>query len=140
MDKFEAYKVFIGTHWDVYLDPLQPRLGQVYIWAKNNGEVTDLSEASPEEFHELHLLLQKVSGALSALFNPDLFNYASLGNTVKHLHVHIIPRYKENRSFEGVEFIDCTFGQHYEVNPPTKELSGEWIEKLRMAISNQIEQ
>jgi diadenosine tetraphosphate (Ap4A) HIT family hydrolase len=138
MDKFEAYKIFTGTHWDVYLDHLQPRLGQVYIWAKNNGDVTDLSEASHEEFQELHLLMQKVRQALATLFSPDLFNYASLGNTVRHLHVHMIPRYKDSRSFENVEFTDHTFGQHYEVNPPTKKLSAEWIEKLRRAISDQI--
>ncbi len=140
MDKFETYKIFTGTHWDVYLDHLQPRLGQVYIWAKNNGDVTDLSEASHEEFQELHLLMQKVRLALATIFSPDLFNYASLGNTVRHLHVHIIPRYKESRSFEKIEFTDRTFGQHYEVTPPTKALSAEWIEKLRKAISDKMKQ
>ena len=139
MDKFEAYKVFTGNHWTIYIDHLQPRLGQVYIWA-NRSDAVDLTEANPPELLELHDLLLKVRKALVVLFNPDLFNYASLGNTVKHLHVHVIPRYRENRTFEGVTLTDNTFGKHYEVDPVRTELPVDWIEKVRKAIGEQMNQ
>jgi diadenosine tetraphosphate (Ap4A) HIT family hydrolase len=34
-------------------------------------------------------------------FQPDLINYASLGNVIKHFHYHIIPRYKDDPNWGG---------------------------------------
>ena len=47
------------------------------------------------------------------LFQPDLFNYASLGNEIRHLHIHVVPRYKKQRIFQGIEFIDKKWNYFY---------------------------
>ena len=45
---------------------------------------------------------------------PDMpLNYASLGNIARHLHVHVIPRYKSSRFFDGITFTDQRWGQNY---------------------------
>ena len=43
---------------------------------------------------------------LTSCFQPDHFNYAFLMNKDAHVHLHIIPRYRGQRAFAGVEFQD----------------------------------
>lgn len=38
----------------------------------------------------------KVARALAAYYQPIKMNYETLGNTVPHLHTHLLPRYKED--------------------------------------------
>jgi diadenosine tetraphosphate (Ap4A) HIT family hydrolase len=40
--------------------------------------------------------MKSLARAISGVFDPDLFNYAMLGNAVRHLHWHIIPRYADD--------------------------------------------
>ena len=47
------------------------------------------------------------------MFHPDLMNYAALGNVAHHLHVHFIPRYQQQRQFQGVKFKDQRWGKNY---------------------------
>lgn len=56
-------------------------------------------EASLEERNELIDVLERTKQALQEEFNPDGFNIginegADAGQTVMHLHIHLIPRYK----------------------------------------------
>ena len=41
-------------------------------------------------------------------------DYASLGNTFRHLHVHLVPRYREPREFLGLTFVDARWGRNYD--------------------------
>ena len=36
--------------------------------------------------------------AIWARFHPVKLNYLTLGNTVPHLHTHIVPRYRDDRA------------------------------------------
>ena len=42
-----------------------------------------------------------------------MFNYATLGNVVNHVHLHLIPRYKEEMIFDGITFKDKNWGRNY---------------------------
>jgi diadenosine tetraphosphate (Ap4A) HIT family hydrolase len=59
-------------------------------------------EANPGEQHALLELLAKSKAALDAEFHPDGYNIgindgAAAGQTVAHLHIHLIPRYAGDR-------------------------------------------
>ncbi len=52
--------------------------------------------------------MRDLKRALIELFKPDVFNYAFLGNEIRHLHGHVVPRYKEPRVLLGQFLkIDC---------------------------------
>ena len=40
-------------------------------------------------------------------------NYAALSNVSNKIHVHVVPRYKEARTFNGVVVKDTRWGQNY---------------------------
>jgi len=98
-------------HWTVIIHPNQFYLGRCMV--KLNRHIIDLCETKQKEREELFEVLVKLRDALKELFSPDLFNYALLGNVVNHLHVHFIPRYKEERKFKGIRFLDERWGKNY---------------------------
>jgi diadenosine tetraphosphate (Ap4A) HIT family hydrolase len=60
-------------------------------------------EANAHEQHALLELLAKSRAALEAEYHPDGYNIginegAAAGQTVPHLHMHLIPRYAGDRS------------------------------------------
>jgi diadenosine tetraphosphate (Ap4A) HIT family hydrolase len=60
-------------------------------------------EATPQERDEMLALLDAAREAALAEFRPDGFNVgindgAAAGQTVPHLHMHLIPRYRGDRA------------------------------------------
>ena len=51
-------------------------------------------------------MIRRLRSILTDLFNPDQFNYSFLMNLDAHIHLHMIPRYKGDRNFGGVRFVD----------------------------------
>ena len=119
------------TYWTLMLHPNQRFLGRCLIALNRHEE--DLLETTAEEKEELFMIMEQTRTALSKLFRPDRYNYSSLGNVIRHLHVHIIPRYRSSRKFENILFKDKTWGQ-----PPWPNeehpLRKADFEKLRKAI------
>lgn len=60
--------------------------------------IASLFETTEEERSDLWQLLNEVRGQLTSRHQPDGFNIAvndgaAAGQTVQHLHIHLIPRY-----------------------------------------------
>ncbi len=55
---------------------------------------TGLEQLSDDEYAQYTADLRRAMKAIAGAVKPDLMNYASLGNSIPHLHYHIIPRYK----------------------------------------------
>ena len=58
-------------------------------------------DLSDEELKELLDIMKKTKQIIDEKYNPDAYNIGvndgeAAGRTVHHLHVHIIPRYKED--------------------------------------------
>src|SRR3954469_8058276 len=64
------------------------------IW--RGRHVVEPFELSDDETTTYWLDVLKVAKAISAYFKPIKMNYETLGNTVPHLHTHLIPRYRED--------------------------------------------
>lgn len=62
----------------------------------NKGHKTELFQLSKKEQIAYMEDLVKVAKAINDAFHPVKMNYELLGNTVPHLHWHIIPRKKSD--------------------------------------------
>ncbi|MFQ5406541.1 MAG: HIT family protein [Candidatus Micrarchaeia archaeon] len=120
-----------GRRWDIHLHPNQRNLGRSFICLKKSK--FDFFELTAFEFDDLKKTVKKLVRALTVLFKPDLFNYAFLGNKVRRLHLHVVPRYKTPRKIMGVKFIDKAWGQNY-AKAPVKTLNSRKFMQLKEAI------
>jgi len=92
-----AARVFEDEHVYAFMDAFPQSKGHTLVIPKHT-EARNLLEEEPERLANLFLGVQRVARAVRAALNPDgivitQFNGAASGQTVYHLHVHIIPRW-----------------------------------------------
>lgn len=92
-----AARVFEDEHVYAFMDVFPQARGHTLVIPKQSTARNLLDEA-PEVLAPLMLGVQRVARAVRAALNPDgivitQFNGAPAGQTVFHLHVHIIPRW-----------------------------------------------
>ena len=110
---YEQLKIKSYKHWDLYLHENQCYLGRVFVLLKDDEGVDDFLGIEGEVRNEFFSIGEDVKSALKTLFHPDKMNYAALSNTSPVIHVHIVPRYKEPRTFAGMIFKDDRWGQNF---------------------------
>ncbi len=77
-----------------------------YIRIITQKHIKEFSELSDEEAINLMLTVKKIEKVLIDELNPEKVNIASLGNMVPHLHIHIIPRFKNDPWWPGAVFCE----------------------------------
>ena len=101
--------------------------GRCNVVYKDHG--IEFHELSEEQRNAFMRDVAKVAKAIAAIFNPDKINYGAYADTLSHLHMHIVPKYKNGYGFGGV----------FEMNPQKVELSdveyAELIEKIKAELS-----
>ena len=93
-----AARVFEDEHVYAFMDAFPQSKGHCLVIPKHTA-ARNLLEEEPERLANLMLGVQRVARAVRAALNPDgimisQFNGAASGQTVYHLHVHIIPRWE----------------------------------------------
>jgi histidine triad (HIT) family protein len=91
-------KVFEDSDTLVFMDIFPQTQGHCLVLPKN-VEARNLLDLPPEKIDALFRRVQKVTQAVTKALKPDgvtvtQFNGAPAGQTVFHLHVHILPRYE----------------------------------------------
>jgi diadenosine tetraphosphate (Ap4A) HIT family hydrolase len=88
-------RIFAGEVSDAYLQKVGIQRGySLVVWrGRHVAEPTELSE---DEASAYWLELLRVGRALEAHFEPVKVNYDLLGNSLPHLHTHVIPRYADD--------------------------------------------
>ena len=99
-----AVRVFEDDHVLAFMDVFPQARGHTLVIPKHSTARNFLEEA-PEIIGPLMLGVQRVARAVRAALEPDgvlinQFNGAASGQTVYHLHVHIIPRW-EGQALRG---------------------------------------
>ncbi len=96
----------------------QSKLGRFVVAYKDHvSEIVDLSE---EDRNAFMADVVKVSNAIHQAFQPDKVNYGAYGDTGHHLHMHLVPKYKEGDEWGGV----------FQMNPNKIHLTTEGYEEL----------
>jgi diadenosine tetraphosphate (Ap4A) HIT family hydrolase len=129
-------------YWTLLLhEEPSPFIGKAVIWLAREGDMQRYSQLSREELNELHIVLQEYETALETLWQPDHINYMWLGNLFHehsgHGHMHVFPRFKDPREFDGVQFVDKKYGNfHVPYEVPT--FTRTQMELVRDAIKQEL--
>jgi diadenosine tetraphosphate (Ap4A) HIT family hydrolase len=88
-------RYFAGEASDAYLvrADIQRGLSVVFFRGRHVAEPTELTHAEAAAYGREVL---RVGRALEAVLSPIKLNYDLLGNSVPHLHTHIVPRYADD--------------------------------------------
>lgn len=88
-------RISAGRYTDAYLQRADVQRGYtLVIWrGRHINEPTELAKAEAAGYWAEVLA---VARALIRLYKPLKMNYETLGNSVPHLHTHLIPRYTED--------------------------------------------
>jgi len=93
-----------------------------------NHHAMEFHELSNEQRNAFMHDVAIVGKAIASAFNPTKINYGSYADTISHLHMHIVPKYKDGYGFGGV----------FEMNPQKITLSdaeyAELIEKIKAGL------
>ena len=91
-------RTFEGRFSDAYLQ--RADVGQkgytIVIW--RGRHVADPTELSAEEASGYFAEVLRVGAAVEEHFRPIKLNFEMLGNSLPHLHTHVVPRYLDDGS------------------------------------------
>ena len=68
--------------------------------------VQKVTQLSLQEYRELSDSIYCAAQAVTDLLHPDKINYLILGDTSTHLHVHIVPKYRNGKDWGKVFLTD----------------------------------
>lgn len=90
--------------------------------------VSEIVNISDEDRNAFFADVDRAAKAIHAVFKPDKLNYGMYGDTGCHLHMHLVPKYKDGYEWGGV----------FQMNPGLKKLTdaeyAEMIEKIKAAL------
>ena len=90
------------------------------------SEIVDISDGERTAFCAD---VDRAAKAIHVAFHPDKLNYGAYGDTGCHLHMHLVPKYRDGFEWGGV----------FEMNPGktflTEEQYAEMIAKLKAALA-----
>jgi diadenosine tetraphosphate (Ap4A) HIT family hydrolase len=88
-------RIFAGEVGDAYLQRADVQRGYtVVIW--RGRHVVEPTELTQDEAARYWLEVVRVGWALEKHLEPVKMNYDLLGNSLPHLHTHVLPRYADD--------------------------------------------
>ena len=91
--------------------------------------VSEIVDISDEERNAFFADVNRAAKAIHKAFNPDKVNYGAYGDTGCHLHMHLVPKYKDGYEWGGV----------FEMNPQKVFLSDAEYDALIKQIKDNLE-
>jgi diadenosine tetraphosphate (Ap4A) HIT family hydrolase len=88
-------RIYESDHTDAYLQRAGVQRGYtIVIW--RGRHVTEPTELTATEAREYGNDVLTVARALIAHYRPLKMNYETLGNSLPHLHTHLVPRFRDD--------------------------------------------
>ncbi len=78
----------------------QSHRGRVIVACKKH--VDDITMLTREERQQYLEDVNHVAETLHRLFHPDKINFGAYGDTMHHLHFHLVPKYRDGYEWGGV--------------------------------------
>jgi len=67
-----------------------------------NDHAVEFHELSDEQRNAFMRDVARVGKAIAKVFNPEKINYGAYADKISHLHMHVVPKYKDGPGFGGV--------------------------------------
>ena len=99
LDKFGIYICDLRVS-SLILFKEQSKPGRVVVAYKDH--VSEIVNISEEERNAFMADVVQAANALHKAFHPDKVNYGAYGDTGCHLHMHLVPKYKDGDEWGGV--------------------------------------
>lgn len=87
--------------------------------------VSEIVNISDDERNRFFADVNRAAKAIHAVFQPNKVNYGAYGDTGCHLHMHLVPKYKDEFEWGGVFAMNP--GQKYLTDAEYEEI----IEKIK---------
>ena len=113
-------------HSKLYLFKEQSHKGRVIVACRDH--IREIAELSDEDRNDFMADVVRVSKAVSRAFHPDKMNYGMYSDTLHHLHVHLVPKYKDGFEWGGV----------FAMNPGQTLLTDEEYSKIIEEIKKEL--
>ena len=88
-------RIFAGEVSDAYLNRNDIQRGYTIVTWRGR-HVAEPTELEPDEAAAYWLEVLRVGAAIERHLGPVKMNYDILGNSVPHLHTHVVPRYADD--------------------------------------------
>ena len=122
LDKFGIYICDLSVS-TLILFKEQSHPGRCIVAYKDH--VSEIVNISDQERNAFFSDVNRAAKAIHKTFHPDKINYGAYGDTGCHLHMHLVPKYKDEFEWGGV----------FAMNPDQRYLSEaeyeEMIEKIK---------
>jgi len=112
----------------LYLFKEQSHKGRCIVAYKDH--VSEITELNDEELLAFIKDVQIVAKAIHKAFNPTKVNYGAYGDSGHHLHMHLVPKYKEDE-FE--------FNSTFAMDPNKYKPDEETLKQIGLKIMENIE-
>lgn len=95
-------KIYEDEHVYAFLDISQVSKGHTLVIPKTHTR--NIYDTPPEIAQELFARIPKIAHAIKAAYKPEgmnilVNNETPAGQTVFHLHIHLLPKYEKNEGF-----------------------------------------
>ena len=124
----DAFGIKIGelSMSKVILFREQSHRGRIIVACKKH--VDDITMLSAEERVQYMEDVNHVAEILHELFHPDKINFGAYGDTMHHLHFHLVPKYRDEFEWGGV----------FAMNPNQVKLSSEEYDEIISMIRDRL--
>lgn len=110
----------------LFLFKEQSYTGRCNVVYKDHG--VELHELSDDQRDAFMRDVAKTAKAIATAFSPTKINYGAYADTLSHLHMHIVPKYKDGYGFGGI----------FEMNPqktyPSDAEYAQVMEKIKAGL------
>lgn len=84
----------------LYLNRNQAHRGRVILACDEH--IPQIPDMSPQKASAFFGAVYKVTAVLRRIYEPDQINIGMYGDTVTHVHCHIVPKYQGEEDWNGV--------------------------------------
>ena len=103
LDAFGVYICDLSVS-TLFLFKEQSHPGRCIVAYKDH--VSELVDISDENRNAFFADVARAARAIHAAFHPDKVNYGAYGDTGHHLHIHLVPKYRDGFEWGGVFAMD----------------------------------